>query len=62
MQVNSQKKKQHIPFWNYSVAFLKEIGALLPTNHTTTTTFFKLTEIIIHSKYFPNSDWLRAHA
>jgi len=25
-------------------------------------TFSSLTRIIIHSKYFPNSDWLNAHA
>ena len=29
-----------------------------PRNHH----YHSLIEIIIHSKYFPNSDWLKAHA
>ena len=31
-------------------------------NRDTQTMILIITEIIIHSKYFPNSDWLKAHA
>ena len=35
--------------------------SIAPCNHCRTWTIAKLIVFILHSKYFPDSDWLKAH-